>query len=354
MTRKKRHHQVPRAYLERFASDGNVQVVRRDGRSFPSDPINVAVESGFYDLPDGEGGKTQIVEDFFEGIEGRAQAVFAEIDRTGRPPDGVTSEDKAWLSLFLALQMSRTTQQREQILFPRRVTEWAAGREVTKDLLAEYLETQHLGFKPDEREVEGAWIYVYQHLQEEDIITPQFAMQMMFEVAQIKTPIIAAMNWTVEIDPRRRFITSDAPVIPWRKPVKEDHFSGLGFDNAEELRFPLDPGKQLVLSKRNRPPVVEVAVHRVKRANAEIASTCHRFIVGEPGNTELTAYRLEPWRPVTRFWTGPLFMKGPDGELVQQPGEVMQMWMPRGAEYGRPGRRRKTKNRRAHTPESDV
>jgi uncharacterized protein DUF4238 len=339
--RKKRHHQVPRAYLERFASGGNVEVVRRDGGTFQADPINVAVESGFYDLPDGEGGKTQIVEDFFEGIEGRAQAVFAEIDRTGRPPNGIDNEDKAWLSLFLALQMSRTTHQREQILFPRRLTEWAAGRKVTKELLAEYLETEHLGFKPDDREVDGAWVYVWQHLQDEDIVTPGFAMQMMFDVAAIKTPIIAAMSWTVEVDPHRRFVTSDMPVIPWRKPSNRDHYEGLGFDKAEELRFPLDPGKQLVLSRRQRPSVVEVAVHRVKRANAEIASACHRFVVGEPGNPELFAHRLEPWRPVVRFWTGPLFMPGPDGELKKQPGDLMQMWTPRGAKYGRPGRRRK-------------
>jgi hypothetical protein len=352
MPRKKRHHQVPRAYLERFASGGNVEVVRRDGGRFQADPINVAVESGFYDLPDGEGGTTQLVEDFFEGIEGRAQAVFAEIDRTGRPPNGIDSEDKAWLSLFLALQMSRTTQQREQVLFPKRVTDWAAGRVVSKELVAEYLETQHLGFKPDDREVDAAWIFVMQHVQDESVVTPQFAMEMMFEVAKMKTPIIAAMSWTVEVDPHRRFITSDVPVIPWRKPTNEDHFQGLGFDKAEELRFPLDPGKQLVLSKRRRPPVVEVAVHRVKRANAEIASTCHRFVVGEPGNPQLAVLRLDPWRPMVRFWTGPLFMKGEDGELVKQPGEIIQFWTPRGAEYGWPGSRAARK-RRAHTPRSD-
>jgi hypothetical protein len=215
--RKKRHHQVPRAYLERFASGGNVQVVRRDGKSFQANPINVAVESGFYDLPNGEGGKTQEIEDFFEGIEGRAQAVFADIDHTSRPP-GKGNEDRAWLSLFLALQMSRTTQQREQILFPRRVTEWSAGRVLTKELLAEYLEVEHLGFKPSEREVDGAWVYVSQHLQDETIVTPEFAIEMMIQVAALKTSMIAAMNWTVEVDARRRFITSDAPVIPWRSP----------------------------------------------------------------------------------------------------------------------------------------
>jgi hypothetical protein len=312
-----------------------VSVVRRDGRRFDTDPINIAVESGFYDVPDGQGGTSSEVEDFLEMVEGAAQMVLGGIDRTGRPP-APGSEDRQRLALFLALQMSRTTQQREQVLFPKRVVDWANGREITKDLVAEYLETEHLGFKPDVREVEGAHVYVTQHLQDESVVTPEFAIEMMFAVTGAKTDTILAMNWTVEIDRRRRFITSDVPVIPWRKPTRMDHIEGLGIDKAEELRFPLDPSKQLVLSRRTRPPTLDVAQHRVTRANADIASACHRFVVGEPGNPQVLAHRLDPWRPVMRFMVGPLFIEGPTGELQKQPGDVIQMWVPRGAGYGRP------------------
>ena len=89
--------------------------------------------------------------------------------------------------------------------------------------------------------------------------------------------MIAAMNWTVEFDHRRRFITSDVTVVLLAEAHAPRSLRGLGFVKAEALRFPLDPGKQLVLSKRQRPLAVEVAVHRVKRANAEVASSCHRF-----------------------------------------------------------------------------
>lgn len=74
-----------------------------------------------------------------------------------------------------------------QVLFYRRVTEWAAGREITSDLVAEYLETQHLGFKPHEREVDGAYTNVWAHLQDEEVITPEFGVEMMMTAAEAMT-----------------------------------------------------------------------------------------------------------------------------------------------------------------------
>lgn len=58
----KRHHHVPRRYLERFAVDGKVLVRRRDGKTFETNPVNVAVESGFYDVSGRTGGKPADVE----------------------------------------------------------------------------------------------------------------------------------------------------------------------------------------------------------------------------------------------------------------------------------------------------
>ena len=85
MTEPKRHHQVPRFYLERFAARGRVVVRRRDGKAFETDPINVAVESGFYDLPDGAGGKSKIAETMLSDVEDAAAIVLRTVDRTNAP-----------------------------------------------------------------------------------------------------------------------------------------------------------------------------------------------------------------------------------------------------------------------------
>lgn len=328
----KRHHQVPREYLERFSVDGKVRVRRRDGVAFETSPINVAVESGFYDITDESGSRSAAVERALSDIEGLAWGALETIDRTIHPPRG---EDRAALARFIAIQMTRTTHHRERALFPKRVADWADGREVTRELVREYLRTEHLGHEPEDGEVEGAFVFVWQHLQEPDIVTRDWAIEMMLESAAELVGRVLALHWTVEVDRRGRFVTSDAPVIPWRKPVNRDHYEGLGVDNASELRFPLDAGKQLVLSKRARRPMIEAHDVRVRRANAAMASACHRFIVGSPtSRAEIDSQHLDRWRPAIRFNVAPLFIPDADGELVEQPGDVVHIWVPRGAGFG--------------------
>jgi hypothetical protein len=332
----KLHHQVPRFYLARFTSDGRVTVRRRDGLTFDANPVRVAAEVGFYDVPDGAGGKSTEVEGMLASVEGATHAAMGAIDRSGVAPSA-GSDDRATLALFLALQMTRTTEHRERVLFPRRVLDWAQGREVTRDLVADYLEQVHLGFKPRDPEVEGAFIYVDQAMQAPESLTPEFAIEMMLASIGELVPRLVALNWTIETDRRREFITSDMPALVWRKPTDLDNFQGLGIDSADELRFPLDAGKQLVLSRRKRPAVLEVAVHRVRRANADLAAACHRFVVASPDNrAQIDTQPLDEWRPVIRFNVGPLVVEGPDGQLQKQPGDVLHMWVPRRAGVGRP------------------
>src|SRR5437899_7033002 len=76
----KRHHQVPKFYLERFASDGRLAVRWCDGKAFETSPLNVAVESGFYDIPDGAGGTSKEVETGLANIEGMADAALRIMD----------------------------------------------------------------------------------------------------------------------------------------------------------------------------------------------------------------------------------------------------------------------------------
>ena len=203
--------------------------------------------------------------------------------------------------------------------------------------MAEYLESEHLGFRPNDREVDGAWTYVTTAMQDPHVTTPEFAVEMMLATVAEMLPRLLALNWTVEVDPRCEFITSDMPVVTWRRPTFRDNFEGVGIDKSAEVRFPLDPEKCLVLTRRNRRTSIEVAVHRVRRINADLAGACHRFVVGSPDNrAQIDAQRLHEWRPVVRFNVGPLFVPGPEGTMQQAEGEVMHMWVPRRAGVGLP------------------
>jgi hypothetical protein len=336
--RAKRHHQVPIFYLSRFCSGGKVCARWRDGKVVDTSPVNVAVETGFYDIQDGEGGKSDVVEQWLLGdlAEGPAKEAIEVIDRCGKPPpEG--SNDRATLAEFLALQITRTAGHREGDVFPRRVLDWAQGREVTRDLVAEYLELELLGFKPRDPEIDGAFVIVSQAMREPEVLTDDWPVAMMLASAVDIVPILLALRWTIEVDRNREFITSDMPVVLWRKPSDRDNYEGLGPAKAEEIRFPLDPGKQLVMSRRQRPPVIEAAVHRVRRLNRDQADCCHRFIIGSPDSrAQIDAQRLAARRPLIRFWTGPYSAPGPDGRMQRQEGDVVHIMTPSRAGAGPP------------------
>jgi hypothetical protein len=349
----KRHHQVPQFYLDRFASNGKVAVRWRDGKSYDTSPRNVAVESGFYDIPDGLGGVSKEVETGLADIEGKADAVLRSVDMSGHLPDP-RDEDSATLALFIGLQVARTTSHRERVMFPRRVVDWAKGREVTRELVGEFLESQYLGFTPQAREIDGAYTMVSVALRDEPHrLSDEFGVEMMLRAGFEISRRVLALNWSIERDRREEIITSDAPVVLWRKPTRRDDYEGLGIENSEQMRFPLDPGKQLVLSRRERPPLVDVAIHRVRRSNEDMADACHRFIVGSPRDRrQVDRQRLLKWRPLLRFNVAPLLTPGSDGKPTARGGDVVHTWAPRGAGVGLPPMRSTLVDASAQAPKS--
>lgn len=326
----KRHHYVPRMYLGRFARQDQVFVRRRDGKSFTANCINVAVESGFYDVraSNEADAPSKVVEETLADVEGRVGAAFEEIDCTGAPPQ-VGSENRDALATYLALQMTRTPEQRERTLFPERLAEYLGDRELTREAVAEYLRDVHLGFAPSESEAQGAFDFANVALRDRGVLTPEFAMSAMFRSVTEIAPRLHDLSWSVEHERKRRFIASDTPLVVWRPPTRRDAYEGVGVANADELRFPLDPEKQLVLSRKQRAPSCRVTPDRAAACNADTATGCHRFIVGDPAEARrINALPLAPHRPVLRFNTGPLYERSPDGQDVYK-GEVIHAWVPR-------------------------
>lgn len=324
----KRHHYVPRNYLERFADGDQVFVRRRDGTTFTTNCVNVAVESGFYDIELEGGGKSKQVEGILADVEGATADVFRMIDRTmeAPPPD---AEERAVLSVYLALQMTRTPEQRERTLFPERLAVYLDGRELTRDLVATYLTEHHLGYAPTDNEAGAAFDFASVALRDRSFLTPEFSMRMMLRAVSDLTPRLTQLEWCVEHDRKSRFITSDTPLVLWRTPIYRDEFEGFGIATAEEIRFPLDPAKQLVLTGARRTPSARVNPARSAVCNRDAAYACHNFVVAHPTQrARAEQLDLPPRRPTLRFNSGPLVRARPDGRTVED-GEVLHMWVPR-------------------------
>lgn len=326
--RPKRHHFVPRFYLDRFSADGAVHVRRRDGHTFTSGTINVAVETGFYDMHLPDGTVSDAMENLLSEVEGDAASALASIDATLAPP-ALGSFDRAALSLHLALQLARTPEQRERLLFPERLATFLDGRDLTKPLVAEYLGTVHLGFPPKQNEVDGAFDFAAYVLQGDERITPEHSMMITISTVKETAPALEAMHWCIEHDRKGRLITSDTPMVLWRTPTPRDAFEGFGINTAEQIRFPLDPTKQLVLTHKPRPPSVRIGPQDSAACNQDLAYACHRFVVAHPHEQTRTGLLdLPRKRPVVRFASGPLLRERPDGTVVED-GEILHSWVPR-------------------------
>lgn len=339
MAKAKRHHFVPKAFLERFGRDRLVAMRwRGSSEVIPTGVINVAVESGLY-TTEGDGGNSSThVEDALAGFDGRADAAIrALLESDISPPSG--SDAREDLALFIAIQCCRTPEARERVTFPHRVAEFADGRTVDASLVAEYLETVHLGFAPSEGEVRGAleMVKVYENL---GGLSRNDSVTLPLSNVEPLALVLLEKNWSIEIARKPRFLTSDTPVVIWRKPSPIDRYMGYGVGNADEIRFVVSPRVQIVLRDKTCPEVVRVEPDRVRECNSELAAACHRFIIGHPDRLyQLQRIPLARSRPTMRFNYAPGFTVSPTGEHVPI-GDVMHMWVQRSAPVGRKKNRR--------------
>lgn len=329
VNRPRRHHVVPRFYLNRWGGESErLAVRRRTGHSFVAGTHNVAVESGFYDIVEPSGTVSTAVEVWLGRVEHAAADVLAAIETTGEPPRTGTQARRA-LAEFLALQFTRTPEQRERTLFPERVRTWLDGRDLTRDLMHEYLRDVHLRFEPAADEIEGAFSFVAVALNDPDGMTDTDAVDLMVRSAQNVAPAIEGLHWSIEHDRRGRFISSDTPLTLWRPPSPRDSFEGIGVVTATEIRFPLDPWIQLVLAPDERPLAIDVATDRPRHCNADVAYGCHHMVFGSVEQAALIGrLPLASHRPVLRFAQGPGFTERADGTL-EPIGDIIHNWVPR-------------------------
>lgn len=152
----------------------------------------------------------------------------------------------------------------------------------------------------------------------------------MYTTALSLMPKLAAMHWSIAIDRKERLITADQPVLLWKRPSRRDAFEGVGIQTADEIRLPLDPGKQLVLKQRPRPDPMRLSPIEVTQCNRDIAARCHAFVVASPRQSAiLDALPLPSRGPAVRFDVGNRYEKDERGRLVKTDEEIPHVWVSR-------------------------
>lgn len=307
LTGPKRHHFLPRFYLEGFAKEGKVAVYDRDVDIVRvQQPINTGVIGHFYTLEDNEGRKRFELERMLSEFEGKAAPTIKKL----AAQEALTSDERTDLAIFVALAGFRTPDIVESLkLFNSGLMSDMAKRMFASvDLVKENMRGKP-GSPTSEEELEQEAREMVEFAQSDqyEVTTDHgwavgMAIRMAFEVA----PILAGRDWLVvhSQNDKKSFVTSDAPVVLSTIQPRESNFGGIGFGNADALVvFPLTKACALAICG-----VDGVLVHReigteaIRHMNLAVADRCQRYVIGrEEALVRSLADRLslpgKQWQP---------------------------------------------------------
>lgn len=320
----KNPHYVPRSYLSAWADEKDQVCMRRraNPRAHPVNIKNVAVERGIY----GRGQLGQRREDLF----GELEEIWPQL-RDDFVESGVAvGNARRQIAMFAGLQIARTREHIAQVEFITALGDSTADRPLTREAVRRYLVEQHLGFEPNDSEVEGAWSLARALVEREDLPTREDLFGISLDIAVTKlAPCIQEMTWTLELGRRPILYTSDRPVMMWRPPSPRDAYEGVGLLGATEVRFPLTPRALLVMRPRGTAAHLRrVEPKRFDEVNRTTALQCFEFLIGTVFQSRrLSSVPLHRRRPALRFNVGPGFEVDASG--ARQPiGEIIHTWVP--------------------------
>lgn len=330
--RRKRHHFVPQGYLKAWADENNQIAVRnrKDAKCYLANTKNVALEADLYTAYSfGKEPDDHLEEMLGDEIDGPAPVLLSRLAEGKLPRKD--SDDRSEISKFLAMQFVRTPDRIDQSLFVPSVLEASGSPRgpVGKDVVRAYLAHRRLGEMPSDREVEAAADWVNGMLaQPGPMPSRDDAIKMMFRIAKEHlAPVIRDKAWSVEIDPDGRFLTADLPVSKYWSPAKRKMYKGVGLQDADEIRFPIDPRHLLVLRPQYPENRSVVSGDRVKAVNVQVANRCYRQVIAMPGATaSLEQLVIQPRPMALRFNTGPLLRDGADG-IQRADGTVLHFYV---------------------------
>jgi len=211
---KKRHHTVPRCYLQNFTDgEGFVWVLDVNNKIFKIKPENILVENHFYTITLKNGERSLVVEDTLADLEGKYALIYEEKISKNLP---LSLEDKAVVSVFISAMMHRTRPNREGM---RKMFE--KMRDTLQEWREEYKSNPKARDNASAMPSSGRSISleeIEKGLEDFDEHHSAGLPDWMVSTAQ---PLFN-MKWTIirSEDPNQRFVTSDDPVS-MRRPQSE-------------------------------------------------------------------------------------------------------------------------------------
>ncbi|WP_146238796.1 DUF4238 domain-containing protein [Arthrobacter livingstonensis] len=282
----RRHHLVPKFYLERWAINNRILVTDLDiNKSFPVAPINALIETDYYRVPEGsfQGGSPVVWETWLSTIEGHAKSVFDAIDKNGLP--NISDIQHAHLLHFLGVQITRSRSYR----FRGR---WMMGpgyyqaMELNRPGAIEALLIREGGNPSPERisELEAYFAQV----NADPWRVPMAAEQEMLMSTEAGGKMAETLHsrQLVLYTTAKPLLTCDEPVVLLHEHMGALHPDDGGYLRAPIIAFPFGPREVLAMFREDlplsRPNNVELDWRETLELNRAIAGNAHRHLVEGP------------------------------------------------------------------------
>ena len=278
----KRHHFLPKSYLDGFARDGFVWLYDRVKNEYRcQQPLNTAVIGNYYVFENKDGQKDYSLENFFSKIEGSAKSTIGKLEGRGE----ISPEERLYLANFIALLSVRSPK------FDRQMNEVAdaSAKHIVKyaipnvdaagTLVKQYSE------KTGETQITAESMFDFIHQDKFKIqVHRNTVISAMLDLAQKVTFEVAMMDWmVVHAHPSSAFITSDEPIgfiVPDEFRQSGEPVLGLASQKIVKL-VPLSQRVALMLGQFGG-GFGHMGMHRdqVRFANKLVASECDRYVIG--------------------------------------------------------------------------
>lgn len=300
----KRHHYVPKFYLEGFAESGLLAVYdRKDGLIRPQSPVNTGVKGHFYTFFDEEDRKRFDLEKLFSIIEGRAAPALAALD-SRRP---ITFEDREQLAILIAMSAVRTPAALAEARHVReQVTRLEFKLRVPDKRAALRLARQLRGKESDEPALHRLAEQAFEMISQDGYrvnVPPEMARQMSLKRWEPIAQELLGRDWVVLHAPegRAEYLTSDSPVVLEPKTNAADELPvGYGSPHAHVL-FPLTRRTALVLTGDGSHLMhLDTRPEQVASYNAAVAADCFRYVIGS--TEEIVRAVVDPLKLTGTSW----------------------------------------------------
>ena len=308
LTGPKRHHIIPRFYLEGFSRDNLLAVYDRKTKQHRrQQPENTAVNNHFYSFQDADGNRRYDVEHAFGVEEGKAAGIIRKLI-DGRQ---LIDQEIADFAVFLAIMACRTPSMIDSTkdVHERLVKRIAREKFRSVELAMQTIRGNpaHAGKTESELVQEARTLSDLVQSDDYEVVTNhQWAMGMTIGMIKNLPPILIQRHWRVlhVSNPKRSFVTSDSPVVLSTVIRRPHNLQSVGFANIDAMvLFPLSQNCALLMfgegGTLDHQSVNDV---QLREYNLMVADRCQRFLFArdEPLNRSLVKYLNmgnKEWQP---------------------------------------------------------